>query len=175
MIKYREIAGFPGYRVGDDGSVWCKRPVNGKTGGVWKWRKLKPFPVTKAGHLRIDLHIDDGKRNCRYVHRLVLEAFVGPCPEGMECCHFPDWNPGNNALSNLRWDTHKGNSGDMRSHGTRLIGEKNPHARLNESTVKSIKEEYRNGIDRGNLGVKYGISRGHVNDILAGRKWSHVA
>jgi hypothetical protein len=26
-VSYRPIEGFPGYRVGDDGSVWsCKRP-----------------------------------------------------------------------------------------------------------------------------------------------------
>lgn len=42
----------------------------------------------------------DGK-NYR-VHRLVLEAFVGPCHEGFECDHL-DRNRRNNALTNLRY------------------------------------------------------------------------
>ncbi len=45
------------------------------------------------------------------VHRLVLLAFVGPCPEGMEACHNNDI-PDDNRLSNLRWDTHRSNIND---------------------------------------------------------------
>lgn len=40
-----------------------------------------------------------------YVHRLVLEAFVGPAPSEHECDHI-DRNPSNNKLENLRWVTH---------------------------------------------------------------------
>lgn len=47
----------------------------------------------------------------RRVCRLVLLAFVGPAPEGMECCH-NDGNPGNNRLENLRWDTRSSNTLD---------------------------------------------------------------
>lgn len=51
------------------------------------------------------------------VHRAVLEAFVGPCPPGMECCH-NDGDPTNNHVSNLRWDTHAANMADRARHGT---------------------------------------------------------
>ena len=57
------------------------------------------------------------------VHRLVLEAFVGPCPEGMECCH-GDGNGCNNRLENLRWDTPRNNHRDKRTHGTTAFGVK---------------------------------------------------
>lgn len=53
----------------------------------------------------------------RLVHRLVLEAFVGPCPEGMEGCH-GDGDPTNNSLGNLRWDTATSNQLDKVRHGT---------------------------------------------------------
>lgn len=39
-----------------------------------------------------------------YVHRLVLETFVGPCPEGMECDHV-NRDRSDNRLQNLRWVT----------------------------------------------------------------------
>ena len=45
-----------------------------------------------------------GKSRKIMVHRLVLEAFVGPCPDGMTCDHI-DQNRANNRLSNLRWAT----------------------------------------------------------------------
>lgn len=50
-------------------------------------------------------------------HRLVLEAFVGPCPEGMQACH-NDGDRMNTRVGNLRWDTPKANSADRWRHGT---------------------------------------------------------
>lgn len=44
----------------------------------------------------------------RIVHKMVLEAFVGPRPKGMVCCHL-DNNGCNNKLGNLKWGTMKEN------------------------------------------------------------------
>lgn len=77
-------------------------------------RILKPTPAGPVGkkYLRVRVAGKD-----RYVHRLVLEAFVGPCPPGMETCH----NNGDrfdNRLENLRWDTPSNNGRDKAKHGT---------------------------------------------------------
>lgn len=58
-----------------------------------------------------------GRRFERCVHHLVLEAFVGPRPAGMQGCHRDD-DPRNNALDNLRWDTPAGNKSDAVRRGT---------------------------------------------------------
>lgn len=50
------------------------------------------------------------------VHRIVLEAFVGPRPKKMVCRHL-DGNSLNNNLSNLKWGTPKENAQDMVKHG----------------------------------------------------------
>jgi hypothetical protein len=42
------------------------------------------------------------------VHRLVCEAFNGPCPPGMVCMH-KDENAKNNRPSNLLWGTQREN------------------------------------------------------------------
>lgn len=49
----------------------------------------------------------------RHVHRLVLEAFVGPCPAGQEARHLNDI-PCDNWLTNLVWGTSKQNRADAR-------------------------------------------------------------
>ena len=73
------------------------------------------------------------------VHRLVLLAFVGPCPEEMECRHFPDKNPANNNLNNLQWGTKEENYQDKVVHGTHYKGEQNPNVILTEDIVKEIR------------------------------------
>ena len=72
--------------------------------------------ANKKGHLHVSLS-RDGERKDFLVHRLVLIAFVGPCPEGMEACH-NDGRPANNVVSNLRWDTQSANTFDRVKHGT---------------------------------------------------------
>lgn len=53
------------------------------------------------------------------VHTLVLGAFVGPRPAGLEACHF-DGIPTNNNIGNLRWDTRSANVLDSVRHGTHV-------------------------------------------------------
>lgn len=53
----------------------------------------------------------------RPVHRLVLEAFVGPCPEGMTVGRHLDDDPNNNHISNLAWGTVSDNSKDKVRNG----------------------------------------------------------
>jgi hypothetical protein len=45
------------------------------------------------------------------VHQLVLLAFRGPCPSGMECLHNDDVK-NNNELTNLRYGTRSENNKD---------------------------------------------------------------
>lgn len=172
-VEYRDIEGFPGYRVGSDGSVWSRRPKNGK-GPFVKWRIKKPNIINKHGHRRVDLFRGKDERFLRYVHRLVLEAFVGPCPKGMECRHFPDRSPSNNSIENLSWSTHKENASDMGFHGTSLRGETNPNAKLNANTVRLIRKESDMGISQRSIALKHGICQAHVSDIVLRRKWAHV-
>ncbi|MEU4016219.1 NUMOD4 motif-containing HNH endonuclease [Microbacterium sp. NPDC028030] len=68
------------------------------------------------GYPAVDLRSASG-RSARLVHHLVLEAFVGPRPAGMEACH-GNGNRGDARLVNLRWDTHSANMADSISHGT---------------------------------------------------------
>jgi hypothetical protein len=80
------------------------------------------------------------------VHRLVLEAFVGSCPDSFECCH-KDGNPLNNRLENLRWGSRSENRLDAVNHGTNnfLRGELNVKAKLTWEEVRLIRRLYKTG------------------------------
>ena len=69
-----------------------------------------------SGHLRVALWRNN-RAHLAQVHRLVLLAFVGPCPEGMETCH-GNGDPTDNRVANLRWDTRSANLMDSVRHLT---------------------------------------------------------
>lgn len=73
--------------------------------------------VLKPGRIRtVHQYVNLGKGNSRYVHQLVAEAFIGPCPDGLEICH-NNGDPADNRSVNLRYDTHGANVFDTVAHG----------------------------------------------------------
>lgn len=84
-----------------------------------KEKLLKPAQ-NKDGYPRVKL------KSCLvFVHRLVLETFVGLKPsEKHQVCH-NNGIPNDNRVENLRWDEPKNNVRDRIAHGTYQIGEKN--------------------------------------------------
>lgn len=98
------------YEVSNDGRVRSlDRVVLGRDGRSihCRGRILQPWSNGSSGHLVVTL----GSAGRRYVHRIVLEAFRGPCPIGMEACHADDV-PSNNTLDNLRWASRAANALD---------------------------------------------------------------
>lgn len=115
--EWREVPGFLGYRVSSLGRVQsCWEHANGHGATLSdRWRDLSTKP-DYSGYVHANLW-NDGRSVRRKVSRLVLELFVGPCPEGMECRHL-DGDKTNNQLSNLRWGTRSENVRDKTRHGT---------------------------------------------------------
>lgn len=72
-------------------------------------RILKPIPA-RWGRLQVRL-CANGEQRPYQVHRLVMAAFVGPCPDGLRVLHWDD-DPDNNQLSNLRYGTQSENMHD---------------------------------------------------------------
>jgi hypothetical protein len=134
------------------------------------WLPLAPFPKG-GGHLFVNLASGGGKVP-RPVHRLVLEAFAGPRPPGMICCHW-DGDPGNNRLGNLRWDTPKANSADALRHGRRACGAK-VGAKLTEQDVLDIRRLRADGLTLTDLGARFGVSPGNVGAVVHGKTWKRL-
>jgi hypothetical protein len=126
-------------------------------------RLLKPRRGS-GKYLRVQLSPPKGGKSHR-LHRVVAEAFLGPCPEGMECSH-EDGNPLNNAVSNLRWRTRSENHQLKRKHGTA--------GRLSEDDVRRIREEER-GESVKALAKKYGVTEGAIYHVRTGHSWKPLA
>jgi hypothetical protein len=176
-IELRPVAGFPGYRVGSDGSVWsCYRAAGHGRGRVLSetWRRVGY--VDRASHSRGYAKVvlyRGGKRHQRKVHQLVLEAFVGPRPPGTQCLHGDD-NRSNNRLDNLRWGTQAENMGDRVRNGIAPRGETHCTAKFTESLVLRAIELRGEGKSQRAIGEELGMSKSTVAGILNGRVWSHI-
>lgn len=107
--QWKPIPDFPGYEASDEGRIKSVARTIVRGAGIEqpiRERILKQHPYAKRG-----LFVSFSGSTTRAVHRLVLEAFEGPCPPGHECCHLDD-DATNNRLSNLRWDSRSANQLD---------------------------------------------------------------
>ena len=86
----KQIPNYKDYCVTEEGRVWS----------IKSYRFLKSRP-DRRGYLQVSLPYDGRFKN-RFVHQLVLEAFVGPKPSGKVTRHL-DGNSKNNCLNNLMW------------------------------------------------------------------------
>ena len=109
----REIPGFANYFADTEGNIWtCKRKGGNDRGAgrIGLPRRLKCHQ-NGSGYMVVNLDVN-GRVFSRLVHRLILQTFVGPAPVGHQACHYPDKNPMNNRLENLRWGTQAENARD---------------------------------------------------------------
>lgn len=141
VVRYKclDFLGYIGYRIGDDNSLWSRRqrkglgPGKGTTtilGNTWKRLKLATHSY---GYSYACMRVQ-GRTIQVGMHRLLLLAFIGPCPEGMWCRHL-DGNPKNNQLDNLCWGTIEENHQDRIRHGTNRPGEENFLSKLTNEQV----------------------------------------
>lgn len=112
------------YEVSDHGRVRSvDRTIHYKDGRtyLYKGKSMKAWK-DRRGYFVVTLH-SGGKKKNKFIHRLVAEAFIGPCPDGMECLH-GDGNKTNNHADNLRWGTSSENNLDTVRHGRHVNARK---------------------------------------------------
>ena len=161
--RWRDVGGFPGYQISDLGRLRSNRCARGREKGS-AWRFSRGRKCSQAGHLGATLR-RDGEGHFRYVHRLVLEAFVGPCPDSMECCHADD-DPTNNRLTNLCWATHQKNIADCAARRRMARGRTNGLMKLSDEDVRAIRRRVATGEPRKLVAKDYGVVVSHVSNIF---------
>lgn len=150
------------YQISTHGRVW----------GIKK-QKFLTSQISDSGHLYFELYKNNIKTK-KYIHRLILETFVGPCPIGKECRHLDD-DPTNNKLENLCWGTRSENLMDRVVNGKGNQGERHLKAILTEDEVDEIRDLY--GTDSWtsrSLAEKFDVSHGTIQAIVHRRSWNHI-
>lgn len=158
--EVRPILGFSRYLACEDGTIWSVKPSGMRQMAAW---------ISRRGYWQVNLR-DDSRTNRRIhceVHTLVLVAFKGARPSGMECCH-NDGDSTNNRIGNLRWDTHKENIRDAVRHGThRCLTGNSGWSKLTAQQVADILR-FRQNSSRRHLARMFDVSAETIRKIFKG-------
>jgi len=171
-IEVKIIPNFPTYAISRKGQIRSIH-LSGR-GSTKEGRWLKPG-ITKNGYLLCVL-CEGGIHFSRAVHRLVLETYVGPCPEGMECRHLNGVRT-DNRLENLVWGTRSENIQDAIQHGTFVDnrGEKGGNSKLTADQIPQIYHRYHNKENtQKELAELFGVSRCRISRIVNRKDWDFV-
>lgn len=156
---------FDNYLIYDNGQVFSI-----KSGKFLKQAKIR------GDYLAVCIVVE-GKEYTRCIHRLVLETFVGPRHNGMQCCHL-DGDKHNNRLHNLMWGSAQLNHDHKAIHGTVLKGQNSGVAKLTDADVVFIRKNYqRLSYHKSNaeeLAARFDVSKSTITNIIRKSHWKHL-
>lgn len=116
-----------------------------------------------------------GVRRLRYVHRLVVSAFVRPLGRKEQINHLNGIKT-DNRLENLEVVDSLGNIRHALATGLRDgRGEQNHKAVLQPGDVRIIRERIAMGHTLGLIADEYGVQRACISKIKHGRNWTHLS
>jgi hypothetical protein len=169
MIIWKPVLGFEGfYEVSQEGQI---RSIARQHPKIKRWMGggiVKPI-LGSRGYFVINL-TKTGVRKQLFLHKIVLEAFIGLRPIGYESCH-NDGNPLNCRIENLRWDTKSNNHQDKKKHGTWQVGEKANNVKLTNLIVLEIRSKK---LTASQAVKEYGLSLTNAKRIVNFQTWKHL-
>ncbi len=115
------------------------------------------------------------KKQKRYsVSRLVLAAFTGCFPKGLECNHL-NGNKADNSIVNLEWTTRSGNIRHAYAMGLAVPpitrGELSGTSKLTECDVHEIRARLARGESERSIAPRFGVSHSPIGYIKRGECW----
>lgn len=133
-----------------------------KSDGCWIWTGL----TDKDGYGLFPYDRVQYRAN-----RVALELDGRPVPDGLYACHHCD-NPSCVRPSHLYAGTPLENSRDAMARARSPRGERQHMAKLTEAAVRQIRASSETELT---LAAKFGVSKGAIYMVRAGKTWRHVA
>lgn len=173
MEKWKTIKRWAGlYEISTYGRVRSlDRTVRSRGGTRVIPGRILRQSLGSSGYLQVGLTIR-GKGGHKMVHRMVLETFVGPCPNGMEACHGPRGKLDNH-LDNLRWGTHQENVAESVAQGIHAYGTRCGNSKLNEEQVAEIRACV-GRVPYSELALQFGVSQMTICRAAHGHSWARA-
>lgn len=184
---WRGIPNFPNYQISTWGRIkslaryQTREYISGgrwgnQGGKIYTYRSqelIMQGTIDNEGRQIIGLR-HNKKGNRLLISRLVLLTFVGPCPKGMECCHW-DGNPFNNKINNLRWGTRRSNIQDAFRHGTWPVGQQR-NGKLSDDQVREARKLWATGkYQKKQITKMFNIiGEAQMGQLLNGLSYRHV-
>ena len=143
-------------------------------GEVKSHGKIIKGEITSGGYRRV--HVSHKGVQYKFlVHRLVAEAFILNPKRLPEVNHI-DGNKQNNSVDNLEWCTRSQNTSHAFKTGLRNYnGCKNPHSKLTQSDVETIRRIYVRGKHCENnsygLAKRYNVSPKTIQNVVNGNHY----
>jgi NUMOD4 motif/HNH endonuclease len=137
-------------------------------------RRILALASDGYGYLQVTLS-RNGKTRTRKVHQLVMLAFAGPPPLGMEVRHGPRGRLDNRLIS-LCYGTRAENIADRLRDGwinpidTR--GEKNGRAKLNAAAASAIRQRIAAGESYGSVARSLCVGTSTIGRVVRGECWN---
>lgn len=147
----------------------CEVSIDGK---FWRNGKEKTVCIGRVGYKIVQRSVNN-KTQQKYLHRVLLESFVGPCPDGCEALHI-NGDRMDNSISNLRWGTRKENVADAIRHGTATIGVKNSKAKFDATQVVSVRRLKQQGVSSKEIAHSFSVSVATIDNIIRGKTYTGV-
>lgn len=169
--RWLPVVGWEGlYEVSDLGKIRSLPRVGVRIRRIYSGVPVKP-QTAPNGYLTVYLNGVGRARKRAYLHRIVLEAFVGPAPDEHECAH-NDGDKRNCRLSNLVWKTRLENVADKFLHGSQPIGESCYNSVLTEKRIRIIRSS--TGASDAELGKRFGVGPATIYKVRHRISWKHI-
>jgi len=155
------IPGLPQCVADTEGNVY-RQYSNGKQHKLSQRSDKDGYKIIRIVH--------QGQRRFLKVHRLICEAFHGPCPENMMSRHLNGVRT-DNTPDNLCWGTPQENSDDKIRHGTMCVGERHGRAKITKKTAELIRQRYAAGESQVSIAADVGISQSVISETVLHKIW----
>lgn len=174
----RPCPSFPGYSATEVGRIFSHRRgkrLPGQHGGKGSYidpsymRELRGS-ISPKGYRNVGIRVGEGRSRPVGVHQLVADAFLGPCPPGMEVRHLDGCHT-NNAVSNLAYGTPRDNAKDRQRHGRYHGGSRHHGAKLTREQVHELLQRRAQGAKVRELANQFAVSVSTVEAILYGKAY----
>lgn len=172
MEEWRDIPSLVDYQASNLGRI--RSTLNKRFKPAKPGHTILKSQRERDGRYRVSIRIK-GVCKRHLVHKLVMEAFVGPCPNGHQVNHI-DGDHTNNVLSNLEYITQRANYDHSIVHALHPRNDAHHGIKLSEQDVRDILKELQDpswGKSK-ELAQKYGVSQTWISAIKTRKSRTYV-